>query len=233
MDKYVVLSMKSFFTESHSSLFKHLKSYYFILKEPKVLITIIPSYLVKELSRYGVLLAASMLQGVAMAIFLFPHHIPSGGNAGLAILLNHWFHLSLGFALWSVNFIFLTVAIYFFGIAWTVRTMFAVTITSITVMSFKTVHPIAVGHPLIDMVIGGILFGLGVGLLVKHGASSGGMLIPALMISTSRGLAPGRTMFWINISIFSLTAFIMDWQIIIYAVICQWISTYVIDLNNT
>ena len=190
-------------------------------------------FLFKELSRYGILTAAAMLQGAAMAIFLFPHHIPSGGNAGLAILLNHWFQLSLGFALWGVNFIFLILAIYIFGIAWTFRTMFAVTITSITVHSFKTVHPIAFGHPVIDLLVGGILFGLGVGLLVKHGASSGGMLIPALMISTRRGLPPGRTMFWINLSIFCLTAFIIDWRIVIYATLCQLISTYVIDLNNT
>ncbi|GGH78762.1 uncharacterized membrane-anchored protein YitT (DUF2179 family) [Pullulanibacillus pueri] len=183
-------------------------------------------------SRYGILISGAMLQGVAMALFLFPHHIPSGGAAGLAIIFNQLFHLSHSWSLWLVNFTFLIFAIYWFGLAWTVRTMFAVTITSITIHVLNSTLVIHT-HPLIiDLLFGAILFGLGVGLLIKHGASSGGMLIPALMISNTRHFPPGKTMFWINLSIFVITACIIDWRIVIFAIICQWISSHIIDLNN-
>lgn len=167
-----------------------------------------------------------------MALFLFPHHVPSGGAAGLALLFNHWFSLSLGWSIWLINFSMLALAFMYFGLYWTVRTMFAVTIASFTVHTLEPLIQTPLHSLGVDLLLGGILFGLGVGLLVKHGASSGGMLIPALMIASNRRLGPGQTMFWINLSIFALTAFVLDWKIVIYAIICQWLSTKVIDLNN-
>jgi uncharacterized membrane-anchored protein YitT (DUF2179 family) len=201
------------------------------LKESHPLLYINTS--IKELSRIGILVCGATLQGSAMALFLFPHHVPSGGAAGLALLFNHWFGLSLGWSIWLINFSMLAIAFIYFGLTWTFRTMFAVTIASFTVHTLEAwvkapLHPLTV-----DLLLGGVLFGLGVGLLVKHGASSGGMLIPALMISAVKKVGPGQAMFWINFTIFILTAFVLDGRIVIYAIICQWVSTKVIDLNNT
>ena len=176
-------------------------------------------------------MCGATLQGTAMALFLFPHHIPSGGAAGLALLFNHWFGLSLGLSVWLVNFSMLALAFIFFGTLWTIRTMLSVTITSIVVHLLEPFVQSPLHSLTVDLLIGGTLFGLGVGLLVKHGASSGGMLIPALMISHSRGMTPGQSMFLVNFVIFLLTAFVLDWKIVIYAIICQWLSTKVMDLN--
>lgn len=62
------------------------------------------------------------------------------------------------------------------------------------------------------------------------GASSGGMDILALIISKARGSAPGRTLFYINGSLLLLTGVVVDWKVIVYAVICQMIGTRMIDL---
>ncbi|WP_328589278.1 YitT family protein [Litchfieldia alkalitelluris] len=171
----------------------------------------------------------AIFQGVAMSVFLFPHNIPSGGAAGLAIILNHWFHLPLGFSLWLVNFAFLILALQYFGYTWTIRTMLSVTITSVTV-SMITSSMGNYHHNLIaDILIGSILFGVGVGLLIRNGASSGGMVIPALMIANSYNWSPGKIMMWINLLIFILTATVIDLKIVIFAIICQSISTNIID----
>lgn len=184
----------------------------------------------KQIITYSLILIGAVFQGIGMSLFLFPHDVPSGGAAGLTILLNYFFRLPLGFGLWIVNFIFLTVALKFFGYSWTIRTMFAVTTTSVTV-SFLTIH-LNLPHInlLVDLFLGSIIFGIGVGLLIRNGASSGGMVIPALMISNHYGFRPGQVMFFINITIFLLTSFVIDWRIVIYAVLCQWISTKIIDL---
>ncbi len=171
----------------------------------------------------------AVLQGIAMSVFLFPHNIPSGGAAGLAIILNHWVHFPLGFSLWLVNFAFLILALQYFGYTWTIRTMLSVTITSVTVTLITST--IVVHHSILflDMIIGSALFGLGVGLLIRNGASSGGMVIPALMIANHYNWSPGRVMLWINFLIFLLTATVIDLKIVIYAIVCQSISTNIID----
>lgn len=178
---------------------------------------------------YVVLFIGAVLQGLAMSLFLFPHDIPSGGAAGIAILSNFFFHLPLGTSLWLVNFIFLTMALKYFGYAWTIRTMFSVTVTSITVSIMEAYIILPNFHFGLDLLMGSVIFGLGVGLLIRNGASSGGMVIPALMIANYKNFRPGKVMFWINISIFGLTAFVIDYKIVLFAILCQWLSTSIID----
>ncbi|HET7628098.1 MAG TPA: YitT family protein [Bacillales bacterium] len=183
-------------------------------------------------TRMGWITCGGMLQGMSMALFLFPHHIPSGGAAGLAILLNHFLHLPLGIALWFVNFSMLLFAIHWFGIPWTLRTMYAVTVTSLTIGFFDRFTDMPHVHLGIDLLAGSILFGLGVGLMIKYGASSGGMVIPALAIAAYRREPPGRTMFWMNLGVFLLTATVIDFKIVLFAVTCEWASTKIIDGVN-
>ncbi|NRD79221.1 YitT family protein [Bacillus sp. BRMEA1] len=183
----------------------------------------------KKLLTYTCLFVGAILQGLSMSLFLFPHSIPSGGAAGLAILMNHWFHSSLGFSLWLANIVFLLFALKYFGFTWTIRTILSVATTSTTV-SFATSHlPHPHVHILLDIVAGSLFFGIGVGLLIRSGASSGGMVIPALMIASYKKWSPGKVMMGINLFIFLLTALVVDYKIVGYAVICQFFSTNIID----
>lgn len=183
----------------------------------------------RTLLTYACLLIGATLQGTSMSLFLFPHSIPSGGAAGLAILMNHWFGLSLGFALWLANIVFLLFALKYFGYTWTFRTIISVATTStvVNILTFQVPHPHI--HILLDMAGGSIIFGVGVGLLIRAGASSGGMVIPALMIASYKKWSPGKVMMGINLLIFLLTAFVIDYKIVVFAIICQFFSTNIID----
>lgn len=190
---------------------------------------VIPLTMRKTLITYSVLLLGACLQGFGMAIFLFPHSIPSGGAAGIAILMNHWFGFSLGFSLWIANATFLLFALNYFGYSWTFRTVFSVATTSATV-SFLT-SQIMIPHVNIyfDLIAGSIFFGIGVGLLIRFGASSGGMVIPALIIANYKNWSPGKAMMGINLFIFLLNSLVIDYKIVVYAIICQFFSTNIID----
>lgn len=182
---------------------------------------------------YSFLISGAILQGLAMSIFLFPHSIPSGGGAGLALLMNHLLGLPLGFALWLANAVFLLFALQYFGFRWVFRTILAVGITSMTVSIVSNRFDFNDIHLIPDMAAGSILFGIGVGMLIKAGASSGGMVIPALMVANYKNMAPGKVMFWINMLIFLLTSVVINYKIVIYAVICQFLSTNIIDFIHT
>ncbi|MCH6264143.1 MULTISPECIES: YitT family protein [Neobacillus] len=178
---------------------------------------------------YLCLLFGATLQGLSMSLFLFPHSIPSGGAAGLAILMNYWFGLSLGFSLWLANIVFLLFALKYFGYTWTFRTILSVATTSTVVSVITTQIPHHHVHMVFDMVCGSIFFGIGVGLLIRAGASSGGMVIPALMIATYKNWSPGKVMMGINMMIFLLTGLVIDYKIVVYAIVCQFFSTNIID----
>jgi uncharacterized membrane-anchored protein YitT (DUF2179 family) len=175
------------------------------------------------------LIFGAIIQGMAMAQFLFPHNIPSGGGAGIAILIHHFLHLPLGFSLWLSNAVFLIFALNFFGLTWTLKTIFAVALTAITVNFITDAFMFYHIHIFADIVLGGIFYGIGVGILIRVGASSGGMVIPALMIARFRNWHPGTVILWINGLIFLFTSVAIDFKIILFAFVCQMISTRVID----
>jgi len=167
-----------------------------------------------------------------MVFFLFPHSIPSGGAAGFTILLNHWFGLPYGVALWFVNVFFLVFALNYFGKRWTFRTILSVFTTSMTISIVSSYIPIIRFNLFFDVLLGSFLFGIGVGLLIRVGASSGGMVILALMIANYKKWSPGKTLMGINLFVFLFTSVVIDYKIVVYAIVCQFISTMIIDYIN-
>lgn len=174
-------------------------------------------------------LAGGIIQGFAMGLFLFPQYIPSGGAGGITVLLHYSFGLSTGIALWLVNFILLLFGIYVLGKRFAVWTLLAITVTSIAVGFFEQIH-IPHRSVIIDLVFGSIFLGIGIGLLLRQHVSNGGIGVLALIMSKKYGMLPGHALFWINGCIFLFTAMIIDWKIIILALISQWIATRVANI---
>ena len=171
----------------------------------------------------------SVIQGIAMGEFLFPHAIPSGGAGGLTVLLNYLLHIPPGLALWLVNASMLMFGIHFLGIANVVGTLIGFSMTSITVDFFEANVYMPVTNVWLDLFIGSILLGIGVAILLRNGVSNGGVGVIALIIAKKRHIDPGKPLFWINGFIFLLTAYLIDWKIIIEAICSQWMSTHIVD----
>lgn len=177
----------------------------------------------------ALVLSGGLIQGFGMGLFLFPHFIPSGGAGGITVLLNYWFGISMGTALWLVNFILLLAGVKFLGKRFALWTIVAITMTSISVDFFEQV---GIGNRklLVDLILGSIFLGAGIGILMRQGVSNGGIGVVALIISRKRNILPGRPLFSINFFIFLFTAVIIDWKIILLALISQWISTMVVNM---
>lgn len=179
--------------------------------------------------KLGIVLAGGAIQGFGMGLFLFPHDIPSGGAGGLAVLLHHFFYLDMGFALWAVNFSMLVMAIKYLGNACALWTMFSISVTSLTIFVIQKTLYLPIRNVWLDLLIGSIFLGIGVGMLLRQGVSNGGVGVIALIIASYRNTLPGKPLFWINGCIFLLTAYIIKWEIIVQALASQWISTKIVD----
>ncbi|MGM7703341.1 YitT family protein [Pseudalkalibacillus sp. Hm43] len=183
----------------------------------------------QTLKTFCALAIGALIQGLGMGLFLFPHHIPSGGAAGIAVINEYFWNIPHGWSLWLVNVPLLFAAVKFLGTGSAVKTIFAVTVTSLTVDVIGLVLPAPISVPWVDLVFGACLFGIGVGILFRNGASSGGMAILAQMFAKWFSQSPGRMMFWINSVIFVVTAFVVGWWIFLFAIVTQWLGTKVLD----
>ncbi|MDR4889358.1 YitT family protein [Fredinandcohnia sp. QZ13] len=175
---------------------------------------------------------AALIQGFAMATFLFPHFIPTGGAASVAVLFNYVAGIPFDRTLWILNAGLLFAAIKWLGKGTAIWTLYCVTVTAITIRLVTPFITNPISYVIVDLLVGSIIFGVGIGILFRMGASSGGMDILALIISKLKGYSPGKTLFAINGTILLTTGIVVDWKIIIFALVSQFISTRIIDLIN-
>lgn len=174
------------------------------------------------------MLIGALIQGFAMGVFLFPNYIPSGGAGGFTVLLNYWFGIPFSLALWIMNASMLVFAFHFLGGKSTFGTLFGITVTSVSVNLFETSLVSPFPTIALDIVFGSILLGIGIAVLLRQGVSNGGIGVIALIIAKYKNVNPGKSLFWINGVIFLITAYVIVWEIVIQALICQWVSTTIV-----
>lgn len=175
------------------------------------------------------IILGSIIQGLGMGIFLFPHFIPSGGAGGMAVLINYFLKINMGPSLWIVNFSMLLIGVKVLGKRFAIWTFLGITMTALSIHFFEATIHIVQRNIFYDLMFGSIFLGLGIGLLMRQGVSNGGIGVIAFIIATKRKTLPGKPLFYINCMIFLMTAVFINWTILIYAFVSQWISTTVVD----
>ncbi len=179
------------------------------------------------LRKYTLVTIGAVIQGFAMGVFLFPNYIPSGGAGGFTVLLNYWFGIPLSLALWIMNASMLLFALHYLGGRSTIGTLYGITVTSISVNLFE----VSLDSPFpiwLDISFGSVFLGIGIAVLLRQGVSNGGVGVIALIIAKYKNINPGKSLFWINGAIFVITGYVIVWEIIIQALICQWVSTAIV-----
>ena len=180
------------------------------------------------LRKYILVTIGAVIQGFAMGVFLFPNYIPSGGAGGFTVLLNYWFGIPLSLALWIMNASMLLFALHYLGGRSTIGTLYGITITSISVNLFEVYLDSPFSTIWLDILFGSIFLGIGIAVLLRQGVSNGGVGVIALIIAKYKNINPGKSLFWINGVIFVITGYVIVWEIIIQALICQWVSTTIV-----
>ncbi len=133
-------------------------------------------------------LFGTFLLTVSVVYFVLPYSILSGGVAGIAVALEPFFHFDRTvFANWAV-IILLFVGWIFLGNDFAKKTV----LSSVVYPIFTTIlsrYPIEMEiDPILASIYAGLLAGLGLGIVMRTGASTGGMDIPPLVLHKITGL---------------------------------------------
>jgi uncharacterized membrane-anchored protein YitT (DUF2179 family) len=129
---------------------------------------------------------------VALGILMFSKsRLLPGGTTGLAVLLHYLAGWRLGPVLFMINLPFYLFAFRALGRAFTLKTFCAVGVLAI----YTEVLPGLVGFaqldPVFAAVMGGLLAGIGILILIRHGASLGGLGVMAIYLQKTRGWRAG------------------------------------------
>ena len=127
----------------------------------------------KQLKKYFIIILGVTLVAFAISAFYTPNKIVSGGVSGISTILFHTLHIQPGLSFAVINIILLLLAWRFLGITFVKDTVLGAALLSVLVQVF-TVIPTLTTDIFLATVFGSVLYGVGIGLTLIEGASTGG-----------------------------------------------------------
>lgn len=173
------------------------------------------------------------IMGLSYSLFLIPQHLVPGGVSGLAIILNYFIKLPVG-----AMIIVLNIPIFIFGLRtmgkkYVLKSLAGMLISSVMIDLFNQVLkvPAATDNKILASIYGGILLGIGLGIVFRGHASTGGSDIVGMVVSKYTGISIGFGIMITDFIIISASGFAFrELEAPLYGYIVLFLSTKVIDL---
>lgn len=129
--------------------------------------------IVKVLVDYLMITIASALYAVSVSLFLDPNSLAPGGVTGISIIFNRIIGLETGTWMFIINIPILALGTWKFGLKFIVSTLYCTAISSWFTNLLIKIPPMT-ADPLLAAVVGGALMAIGLGMVFKAGATTGG-----------------------------------------------------------
>ena len=183
------------------------------------------------------------ISSLAINLFIVPNNLYTGGILGLSQLirttLNSMFHLNFNFDISSIIYYMINIPLFLMAYksiskTFFIRTLFAVTINSLFLMIIPIPKEPLMHDLLANVLIGGIIGGIGIGMVLSTGSSTGGIDIIGIDLSKkNKKFTVGNISLLFNIIVYSICGFKYGIEIMIYSIICAIFETIMIDKNHT
>lgn len=177
------------------------------------------------------ILAGNTTYALAITVFILPNGLITGGTTGLALFFYH----QLGVPIQAFVTVF-NVAMFLLGAA-VLGKKFALT-TVISTFYYPFILSVLQGIPglgkitddnLLAVIFAGLLIGAGIGVVIRMGASTGGMDIPPLVLNKKFGLPVSVTMNIMDTGILLLQMVFSNKEMVLYGILLVLAYTGVLN----
>ncbi|MDR3051559.1 MAG: YitT family protein [Oscillospiraceae bacterium] len=178
---------------------------------------------------YVQLLLGVTLGALSFDWFFLPHNIAPGGVTGVAALINHLLGLPVGLVAIVLNAPLFLAGYRSVGRVFAFRSLVAMLIMSGLIDIIPQVS--LTGDVLLAAAYGGLLLGIGLGLVLRAGATTGGTDLLAKLVHTHWSpVSVGGVLLGIDCLVVAAAALVFDAQAALYAIIALAVSSKVLDM---
>ena len=183
------------------------------------------------------ILAGSVCYAVAIGMFSAPNDIAPGGLTGVATLLNYLFEwIPIGTATIVMNVPLIIASWFVLSKYMVLRTLWGILISSVLTDLLTpyigTLFLVSEGrNPLLVCIFGGALLGLGVGLIMRRGGTTGGSeVISRLLEKKYPHMSVGTLILGVDAIVITLSAVVYGKvEQALYAVVFVFVGSQIID----
>ena len=177
-------------------------------------------------------LAGNTLYSLGVALFVLPTGLITGGTTGLGLVAQNYLHIPLSAFVAVFN-----LAMFLLGLA-VLGKVFALTtvISSFYYPFILAVFQGAIGDvhltddPLLATILAGVMIGAGMGIVIRAGASTGGMDIPPLVLQKKLKIPVSLSLYAFDCCILLLQALFSNVEQVLYGLVM--VLLYTLTLNK-
>lgn len=165
--------------------------------------------------------------------FILPQKVVIGGLSGISSIIYFLTGMPVAVSNYAINLILLGIAYRIVGKKFVLGTIFGATMSSLWIAIFQPLFAdgLIQGEPFMNIVIGGILCGIGVGLTFTHNGSSGGTDIVAAIVTKRTNVTIGRVMLYSDLIIISSSILLFhEIEKAVYGYVILCLMAYVVDM---
>ena len=182
----------------------------------------------ERVTAYIQIVLGCVLGALAYPMFLTPYAIAPGGITGVATILNYLFSLPVGLTSLALNVPLFIMGYRLLGRIFAFRSLVATILFSLLI-DWLPVSAFP-ADTLLSAVFGGVLLGIGIGLILRGSATTGGSDLIAKMIHAHfQHISVGVILFAIDFCVVISAAFLITPKAALYALITIFIAARIVD----
>ena len=178
---------------------------------------------------YVYVLVGAAIIALSFNVFLLPNQIASGGVSGISTILVSVLGWEPAYVQWAFNIPLFIAGVIFLGKQFGIKTLVGTIFLPLVVFITKDIEPWT-NDALLSSLFGGIGVGLGLGIVFRGNASTGGTDLAAQIINKFTGLTLGTCVVLIDGLIVIAAAIVFDIERGLYALIALYVTSKTIDL---
>lgn len=185
----------------------------------------------KLIKKYFIITLAAISFGAGISLFIDPNNLAPGGVSGLSIILSRLIPVPAGTLFLVLNLPIMIVGAWKFGMKFIVSTLYATFMVSLFTNLFEGMEPVT-KDPLLGGVIGGGLVAIGIGWVLRVGATTGGTdIVVKCMKLKKPHIKTGTIFLTIDAVIIGIGGIVFgNMEAVLYSAISAAVTSRVLDL---
>lgn len=170
----------------------------------------------------------AFILALAVNIVYLPNQIVAGGASGLSIVLNDLFGWDVAMTLYAINVPLLALCFLLLGKEVGLKTIYGSLVNPFFIWMTASVPPLT-NNIFLAALYGGILTGVGLGLVFRGNASTGGSAIVTQIVHKFTSMSLGVAVFVVDGIIIATALFAFPKDTVLFSVISLFIIGRVVD----
>ena len=177
------------------------------------------------------ILLGNTVYALAIVMFILPNDMITGGTTGLGIAIHHYFGLPIHTFVLIFNTLMLLLGAAVLGMKFALTTLVSTFYYPVILGVLEQIPALqnVTDDKMLSTICGGLMIGMGIGIVIRCGASTGGMDIPPLVLNKKFGLPVSVMLYVFDFIILISQMLFTNKEEIVYGILLVLIYTVILD----